>query len=85
MASPKLIVAYPQPKDAEAFDAVYEKEHVPLAVAKLAGKRSSQPRCCSPLRARRHSIASPRFIFLRWKRFRDARNLPAVRKPWPTQ
>ena len=38
MASSKLIVAYPQPKDAEAFDAVYEKEHVPLAVAKLAGK-----------------------------------------------
>jgi uncharacterized protein (TIGR02118 family) len=38
MASPKLIVAYPQPKDTEAFDAVYEKEHVPLAVAKLVGK-----------------------------------------------
>jgi uncharacterized protein (TIGR02118 family) len=38
MASAKLIVAYPQPKDAEAFDAVYEKEHVPLAVAKLTGK-----------------------------------------------
>ena len=38
MASTKLIVAYPQPKDAEAFDAVYEKEHVPMAVAKLAGK-----------------------------------------------
>ena len=38
MASAKLIVAYPQPKDAEAFDAVYEKEHVPMAVAKLTGK-----------------------------------------------
>ena len=31
-------MAYPQPKDAEAFDAVYEKEHVPMAIAKLAGK-----------------------------------------------
>lgn len=38
MASAKLIVAYPQPKDAEAFDEVYENEHVPMAVAKLAGK-----------------------------------------------
>jgi len=31
-------VAYPQPKDTEAFDVVYEKEHVPMAVARLAGK-----------------------------------------------
>src|SRR5258705_13726334 len=36
--SVKLIVAYPQPKDVVAFDAVYQKEHVPMAVAKLAGK-----------------------------------------------
>ena len=62
MASPKLIVAYPPPKDAEAFDAVYEKEHVPLAVAKLAGKTR---------------IVATKVL--------DARNLPAVRKPWPTQ
>jgi len=38
MTSAKLIVAYPQPKDVEAFEAVYQKEHVPLAIAKLAGK-----------------------------------------------
>ena len=38
MTSVKLIVAYPQPKDVEAFDAVYQNEHVPLAVANLAGK-----------------------------------------------
>lgn len=38
MKSVKIIVAYPQPKDAKAFDAVYENEHVPLAVAKLEGK-----------------------------------------------
>jgi uncharacterized protein (TIGR02118 family) len=38
MTSAKLIVAYPQPKDVEAFEAVYQNEHVPLAVAKLAGK-----------------------------------------------
>jgi uncharacterized protein (TIGR02118 family) len=38
MTSVKLIVAYPPPKDVEAFDTVYQNEHVPLAVAKLAGK-----------------------------------------------
>jgi uncharacterized protein (TIGR02118 family) len=38
MTNAKLIVAYPQPKDVQAFEAVYEKEHVPLAVAKLDGK-----------------------------------------------
>jgi uncharacterized protein (TIGR02118 family) len=38
MTSAKLIVAYPQPKDVDAFEAVYEKEHVPLAIANLAGK-----------------------------------------------
>jgi uncharacterized protein (TIGR02118 family) len=38
MTNAKLIVAYPPPKDVDAFEAVYQKEHVPMAVAKLAGK-----------------------------------------------
>ena len=38
MTNAKLIVAYPQPNDVTVFDAVYQKEHVPLAVAKLDGK-----------------------------------------------
>ena len=38
MMSAKLIVAYPQPEDVQAFEAVYQNEHVPLAVANLAGK-----------------------------------------------
>jgi uncharacterized protein (TIGR02118 family) len=38
MTSVKLIVAYPQPKDVDAFEAVYQKEHVPMAIANLAGK-----------------------------------------------
>lgn len=38
MPNVKLVVMYPPPKDTEAFDAVYNHEHVPLAVAKLAGK-----------------------------------------------
>ena len=28
----------PDPKDVEAFEAVYEKEHVPMAIANLPGK-----------------------------------------------
>ena len=38
MSVTKLIVAYPQPIDVEAFDKIYLEEHVPLAVAKLSGK-----------------------------------------------
>ena len=38
MSSAKLIVAYPQPVDIDAFEKLYEEEHVPLAVAKLEGK-----------------------------------------------
>jgi uncharacterized protein (TIGR02118 family) len=38
MKSIKLIVAYPQPKDASAFDKIYQQEHVPMAIAKLPGK-----------------------------------------------
>jgi uncharacterized protein (TIGR02118 family) len=38
MKNTKLIVAYPQPKDVEAFEAIYQNEHVPLALANLAGK-----------------------------------------------
>jgi len=38
MANVKLVVIYPRPKDIEAFEKVYQNEHVPLAVAKLPGK-----------------------------------------------
>jgi uncharacterized protein (TIGR02118 family) len=38
MKSVKLIVAYPQPKDASAFERIYQEEHVPMAIAKLHGK-----------------------------------------------
>ena len=38
MSSVKLIVPYPQPVDVDAFEKLYEEEHVPLAVAKLEGK-----------------------------------------------
>jgi hypothetical protein len=38
MGTTKLIVAYPGPKDVDAFEAVYQKEHVPMAIANLPGK-----------------------------------------------
>ena len=34
----KLIVTYPLRTDIEAFEKVYQEEHVPLAVRKLEGK-----------------------------------------------
>jgi uncharacterized protein (TIGR02118 family) len=38
MAAVKLIVIYPVPKDIDAFEKVYQEEHIPMAIEKLAGK-----------------------------------------------
>ena len=38
MKSVKLTVIYPRPKDVAAFENIYQTEHVPVAVARLAGK-----------------------------------------------
>lgn len=38
MAEVKLIVIYPRPKDVDAFEKIYQTEHLPLAVARLGGK-----------------------------------------------
>jgi uncharacterized protein (TIGR02118 family) len=38
MAGAKLVVIYPRPTDIESFERVYNKQHVPMAVEKLAGK-----------------------------------------------
>jgi uncharacterized protein (TIGR02118 family) len=38
MAEVKLVVLYPPPKDASAFEKAYLEEHIPMAVAKLQGK-----------------------------------------------
>ena len=37
MSTAKLIVAYPQPTNIEAFEKVYQEEHVPLAIHNLKG------------------------------------------------
>ena len=38
MASFKIIVMYPRPKDVDSFEKIYQSEHVPMAVEKLKGK-----------------------------------------------
>ncbi|HEY8031266.1 MAG TPA: EthD family reductase [Methylocella sp.] len=38
MAGVKLLVIYPRPKDIAVFEKLYQEEHVPMAVDKLAGK-----------------------------------------------
>ena len=38
MPAVKLVVMYPPPKDVSTFERLYQDEHVPMAVAKLAGK-----------------------------------------------
>ena len=38
MKTVKLIVAYPQPQDASAFEKIYQQQHVPMAIANLHGK-----------------------------------------------
>jgi uncharacterized protein (TIGR02118 family) len=38
MANAKLVVMYPRPTDIEAFERVYQNEHVPMAVEKMVGK-----------------------------------------------
>jgi uncharacterized protein (TIGR02118 family) len=38
MAGVKLVVMYPRPKDIDAFEKVYQSEHVTMAVEKLKGK-----------------------------------------------
>ena len=38
MAGAKFVVMYPRPTDVEAFEKLYQQEHVPMAVEKLVGK-----------------------------------------------
>src|ERR1700720_3229804 len=38
MAGVKLVVIYPRPKDIEVFEKLYQEDHVPRVVDKLAGK-----------------------------------------------
>ena len=65
----KLVVIYPRRKDVEAFETVYNRDHVPTAVEKLAGKTKIVANSGYSVlrRANLPSIASLRFISLRWR------------------
>jgi uncharacterized protein (TIGR02118 family) len=38
MPGVKMVVIYPRPTDIDAFEKLYQNEHVPMAVEKLKGK-----------------------------------------------
>jgi uncharacterized protein (TIGR02118 family) len=38
MAGMKRVVMYPQPKDVATFERLYQQDHIPMAIKKLAGK-----------------------------------------------
>ncbi len=38
MPGVKIVVLYPRPKDVDAFEKVYQQEHVPMAVKNFPGK-----------------------------------------------
>lgn len=84
MKSVKMIVAYPQPKDAAAFDNVYQQVHVPMAVAKLQGKTK-----IVATKVLQSPQGEPKFYciaevhFPSWMRFSSALRLPEARIPWP--
>jgi hypothetical protein len=64
----KLVELRPQPKDIEVFEKVHKRDHVPMAVEKLAGKTKFVATTVlgSLRKGRLPSIASRRFISPRW-------------------
>jgi len=73
MANVKLVVMYPRPKDVDAFEKIYQNEHVPLAVAKLEGKtKIVATKVLASPQGTLLSIASQRFISGRWRIWRHA-------------
>ena len=83
----KMIVAYPPPKDASAFDKVYQQEHVPMAIANLHGKTK-----IVATKVLRSPQGDPPVYCIAEVYFPSMEALPAVRridrrqgKLWPTQ
>ncbi len=74
MKSVKLIVAYPQPKDASAFEKIYQQEHVPMAIANLHGKTKMVA-----TKVLQSPQGEPQFYCVAEVR---ARSLTEARKPW---
>jgi len=59
----KLVVMYPYPTDVEAFEKVYNRDRVPMAVEKLVGRTKIV--ATTALGSPSPSTASSKFIFLR--------------------
>jgi hypothetical protein len=78
----KLVVIYPLPGDVEAFETAYNRDHVPMAVEKLAGKTKivSTRVLGPPGRGNRPSTASLRFISHRWRPSNNVRLLKAANR-----
>jgi uncharacterized protein (TIGR02118 family) len=69
MPTAKLVVIYPPPKDVDAFERIYQNEHVPLAITKLVRKTKivatrvlGSPQGAPPF----YRIAEVHPEFLRW-------------------
>ena len=72
MAGVKFMVVYSRPTDIEAFEKVYQDEHVPKAVEKLASPQGIPP-----------FTVSPRFTSRRLKPWKPALVQQGRRKHWP--
>ena len=84
MAGVKFMVLYPRPTDIEAFEKVYQNDHVPMAVAKLGGKtRFVATKVLASPRGRHLFTVSPRFTSRRWKPWRPALLQQGRRRHWP--
>lgn len=83
MSSAKLIVAYPQPVDIDAFEKLYAEEHVALAVAKLVGKtKIVATKIIASPQGKPQFYRGRRSIFLPLRFSRSARLQRGARKPW---
>ena len=75
MAGVKLVVIYPRPKDIEVFEKLYQEEHVPMAVDKLAGKTKfiATKVVATPDGTPLRSTESPRSISRPWRHCKRVR------------
>ena len=81
MADVKLVVIYPSPTDFDVFEKVYQKEHVPLAAAKLSGKtKIVATKILGSPKEPLLSTELPKFIFHRCKLWKHARHLKAAKR-----
>ena len=85
MSDVKLIVMYPRPKDIEAFEKLYQDEHVPMAVEKLSGKTKfvATKVVATPDGTPPPFYRSPRSIFRRSRPCRRVHSPPAARRRSP--